>query len=676
MSNFTKDKQNSQEDEDDFFKNFIMQKQSNYVNGEEVEIDDGEFDAIVNLYERSTGKELKLIGAPVEGEEVELPYPMPSLDKVKGADARKKLQKFMNENPGPYVVSDKIDGTSLQIIYDEDGNVQILTGGDGINGKDTSTLVEYLDLPELEDCVIRGEMTILNDDFDKLVPILKEKGNKAKNSRNTVNGVVNSKTSKDPVIMEKCKFYAFGVVSENLDIASEFELLEEAGFNVPEPFAIENEEIEEHLKTMKTKSTLKTKKKSDDEVFEEYDDVVVKENSKMMKLENVDALLDILTTTLKERQKNAPYRIDGLVLTSVPNSEVEKTSTDNPEYSVAFKIDTFIAATVTEIEWRATSRYGILTPVAKFEPVDILGVTVKAATCHNAKFVIDHNIGVGAVVTATLGGDIIPKIVSCVLEGEEPEGPDEDVHFNKTEVNIVLDNLDVRPVHLAKLLFFVREIKMKHVGPKVIESLYDKLGVHTIDDFLRLSGERFASLKKGDGDKSTERFLSERRNALESLTFARLMSATCIFGELVGETILDKFIDNFPHWETQNNITAEKIESVKDFGKVRAEQISEGLPVFKEWLSRNPMCYPKIAKLEETEQDLLGHGILFSGIRSDAVENMLKLRGAKIIKSFTSKVTILIVKDANSNTGKPKEARQKGIPIVPIKDVENISSYI
>lgn len=626
----------------------IRDKQSQYVNTDETTFEDPEFDAIVNLYEEKTGEKLNLIGAPVDGDGIPLKYPMPSMDKAKGKTAIKTLKKFISENPGPYMESNKLDGSSLQIIYEE-GSISILSGGDGNVGKDCTFLVPYLNLPDLDfDCVIRGELKMKESDFVKLKPHLKSKGNKAGNSRNTVNGVVNGKKHPDDTINEKCIFITFSILSESMNIEDEIEALSEMGFQVPEHRIITQSEINDKLSKMR--------EKSEDEA------------------DHADALNAILTEDLKKQNEKTDLSIDGLVLTSIPNSETDKTSPDNPTYSIAFKVDTFVAAIIDRIEWRCNSRYGYCTPVAVFDPpIEFMGSINNYATAHNARFVLENNIGAGAIVTFTKGGDIIPKIVSGVTPGEEVSAPDFECHFDENEVELVLDDLDCRDVHVAKLLHFVNTLKVKHCGESTINKLYDT-GITTIEKLLRINQESIQKLER-KGEKSAVKIIKEFKDALDRVTFPRIMYASCIFGELIGETVLESFVSAFPMWEVEE-ITSEDIKAVKGFGPVKSKRIAEALPIFRDWISRNQMCYPKARVSEVAVRDLAGHTIVCTGFTIDEVRKQQFIsRGAQVKKSWVVGCTILIAKTISSSN-KFKEAAAKGIPIVPMTDIDNITDYL
>jgi DNA ligase (NAD+) len=62
--------------------------------------------------------------------------------------------------------------------------------------------------------------------------------------------------------------------------------------------------------------------------------------------------------------------------------------------------------------------------------------------------------------------------------------------------------------------------------------------------------------------------------------------------------------------------------------------------------------------------------VLFSGVRSKEVADYIETEGGDIVESMSSKVTLLIVKDKNANTGKIKKARENGIKIIQIDEIK------
>jgi len=97
----------------------------------------------------------EVVGARPEyddgGKKVELPFCMGSLDKVKSgaspeeaAEVDRKLARWTHEYPGPYTISDKLDGVSALVVFDGIEPIKVYTRGDGRVGQDISHIVEHL----------------------------------------------------------------------------------------------------------------------------------------------------------------------------------------------------------------------------------------------------------------------------------------------------------------------------------------------------------------------------------------------------------------------------------------------------------------------------------------------------------------------------------------------------
>ena len=116
---------------------------------------------------------LEEVGAPVKGtkKKVKLPYEMGSLIKIKPETGA--LEKWVKKFGGPYVVSDKLDGASVQLYKDKDGNVMLHSRGKSIEGQDVSHLIAYVTSNESiknlpKNSSVRGELIISKNNFKKV----------------------------------------------------------------------------------------------------------------------------------------------------------------------------------------------------------------------------------------------------------------------------------------------------------------------------------------------------------------------------------------------------------------------------------------------------------------------------------------------------------------------------
>jgi NAD-dependent DNA ligase len=166
-------------------------------------------------------KELRKVGSlPTKAQrKVSLPYSMPSLDKIKPNET---LTRWLGNNPGPYTISDKLDGVSGMFAGDK-----LYTRGNGLVGVDISHLIPYVrGIGKLPSGVkaIRGELCFLRDTFTR------KYAKKFKNARNLTSGVVNSKEVN--MIAKDLIFIVHGVVYPAKRLSSVAPQLKSNRFNV------------------------------------------------------------------------------------------------------------------------------------------------------------------------------------------------------------------------------------------------------------------------------------------------------------------------------------------------------------------------------------------------------------------------------------------------------------
>ena len=186
-----------------------------YYNGRPVLLDDDSFDFLVDrLRELEPAHPfLDSIGAPPTENATELPYPMPSLDKIKPGQG--VLARFIAKNPS-VVLSEKLDGLSALWCP---ATRSLYLRGDGRIGQPISSLAAHIQglVPSAESWAIRVEI---------ILP-------RAPGARALLNGLVHQ-TAPTKEALSRIRFIGYEVISPpGLARAAQFEWLRAQGFETP-----------------------------------------------------------------------------------------------------------------------------------------------------------------------------------------------------------------------------------------------------------------------------------------------------------------------------------------------------------------------------------------------------------------------------------------------------------
>jgi DNA ligase (NAD+) len=326
---------------------------------------------------------------------VEHGVPMLSLDNAFSDDEAEefdvRIRRFLRLGASEtvaYTAEPKIDGLSCSIRYENGLLVQAATRGDGRVGEDITANVRTIaDIPaRLEgsgwpDVIeIRGEVYLGHEEFAALNAAAAAAGQKTyANPRNAASG---SLRQIDPSITARrpLKFFAY------------------AWGELSEPFAETQWAALGLLKAWGFQTTAQSER-----------------------VENAAGLLAAYSRMEAVRPK-LPYDIDGVVY-KVDRLDWQHRLgfvTRTPRWAIARKFPAQQARTVLEAIDIQVGRTGAVTPVARLHPVTVGGVVVVNATLHNADEIARKDVRIGDTVILQRAGDVIPQIVSVVLE-ERPE---------------------------------------------------------------------------------------------------------------------------------------------------------------------------------------------------------------------------------------------------------------
>ena len=578
---------------------------------------------------------------------VKLPYEMWSMDKIK--PDTNALTKFKEKFKGPYVISAKVDGVSA-LYSTESGTPNLYKKGDGKYGFLINHIIPYLKLPTEKNITLRGELIIKEKTFEE-----KYKTQFA-NSRNFISGIVNRKklTQVEKEILKDIDFVAYEVIMpQNLKPSEQY-----------------NKLVELNTITVKNIQSI-----TYSELTNEY-----------------------LSNKLLDFRANYEYTIDGIICI---DDNLHPRESKNPEHAFAFKMmltDQVLEAKVLDVLW-AASKDGLLKPRVQFEPVQIGGVTITYATGINARFIVDNNIGLGALVRLTRSGNVIPKITEVIVPAQKPILPNVDEYkyvWNETNVDFILTNVKADPrVEAKSITKFFKELEVEGLGEANVEKIIAS-GANSIPKIINASLEDLLKVE-GFKEKMATKIKTSIAKQLAKASIAKIAGASNIFGRGLGERSISQILKVEPTIFTSQDSLTQKIDKVKaieGFAEKTATQFVKAIPEFNEFLMliKPEMLEPKEeeskeeqeqaqTQAQEPEQEptlehiLNNKKIVFSDFEKTSkytkkeLENILLKYGALIESNITKNTNILVTGNNSSKSTKTEKAKKiETIEIIKLDD--------
>jgi len=590
-----------------------------YTNTNEVLFSDEIHYIIENYLKKIDPKNdyFKKVGAP-EDNKVKLPYYLGSQDKFKEEKEINNWVKKYN-NPKEYLISEKLDGISCLICYN-DNDVNIYTRGDGHEGQNINHIKSII--PSIKDIniAIRGELIISKKNWE----IIKEYG---ANARNVVAGAIHSKII-NPNIVKYIDFVAYDVLYPNNNL----EYVKSLGFNV------------------------------------------------VKYIKETDINIEKLSEILQDFRKNSIYEIDGIVIRH--NKEYKLVDGKNPKYSFAFKsilTAELAEVIVNEVEWNI-SKDGYLKPIVKFNEISLNGVKIKQATGFNGNFINTNKIGPGSKIIIIRSGDVIPHIHKILTPSSNnlPSMPDIKYKWNETNVDILLDNEEKnREKDISTFLYFMKTLKIPNVAEGVITKLYDN-GFDTLKKIINIKKEDLLKIE-GFKELSSNKILNSLK-LINDKDCCNLLHASNTLGRNYGESRIKLIYDKYPFiFKDRKKSLKLKIEDlilIDGISNIMAKQFIDNLPLFYNFYDDLGIkCIDKEKEVEveaEIDKKFKDKIFVFSGFRDKDLEKKIENLGGTISNTITKKTYMLIVKDIDEKSVKITTAKEKEITIISIEDFQKM----
>jgi len=596
------------------------------------------------------------VGAPPSDrfQKVDHPSPMGSLEKVTTDEALAKWHddvcKRLGTDEVVYVTEPKIDGLSINLIYEDGAFVRGATRGDGYRGEDVTVnlrTIKAISLrmqlangeklpPVLE---VRGEVYLPLSGFNALNERLIAAGKKP--TPNPRNAAAGSLRQKDSAITAQrpLSIWIHGLgVRDGLPVDGHWDSLQwlrEHGFRT-NPYA------ERH--------------------------------------ETVASVAE--ACSLWERQRiELDYEIDGIVIKVDSFDQQRRLGSlhERPRWARAFKWAPMTAQTKLNQILIRVGRTGALNPWALLEPVEVGGVTVSRATLHNEEDINRKDIREGDIVVVQRAGDVIPQIVGPA--GDHQPG----TKVFKMPKQCPLCGADIvkppgQAMHrcpnracpsrgLESLINWVQAAAdIEGVGEQSIRRLWELGLVRSLPELYRLTKDQLMELE-GYGEISAT-------NAIESIeTSKKVAFHRVLFGLNIPDVGWVTAQNLARHFETVDRLakaSQEDILEVEGIGPERAEAIAEW---FSDDANRNlvedlrslGLRFEIGDELKPVEGPLTGKTYVITGTLEaytrDEAAAELESKGAKIVNSVSGKTTGLVVGE-EPGSSKLTKARKLEVPLI------------
>ena len=607
-------------------------------------------------------------GAPIDGfAKVKHLVPMMSIDNSYDAADLRKFDADVRKGAGPgdiaYSVELKIDGVSISIVYDEGLLKTGATRGSGDVGDDVTHNLRTIPgiplrlnapkPPKLFE--VRGEIYMTRAELVRInAQKVADGDDPYANTRNLTAGTLKQLDPKESA-KRKLRLFAYGTgAMDGVEIATQRELfakLKAFGFPVNES------------------TTFCT---TIDEVLEQVE-------------------------IWNEKRHELPYDTDGLVVKLDRFDQRKRLGATSkvPKWAKAYKFEAEQGITKLHNVAFEIGKFGELTPVAEFDPpVQLAGTQVRRASMHNASWCEKKDVRLGDTVVVEKAGEIIPQVVSVVLEARPAKtkplqwptecpvcGAPVEKDESATSYGFYCSDVGRCPAQVTKRIvgFAKRErMDIDGLGDEVAKQLVDSGLVKSVADIYRLSEKQLLTLEKFAKTKAKNLLAGIEKSKDRGL--ARLLPALSIYG--VGGSMSDLVVEVFPTLDAVVAASKDDLAKVKGVGPKRAESVFDffhtepGQSLVDELRDLGLKLTHEQKVVAPGTQPLLGKTVVVTGslVNYDriTIETRIKDLGGKTSGSVSKKTDyVLAGEEAGSKLAKAKEL---GVRVLTEAEFEKLAT--
>ncbi len=598
-------------------------------------------------------------GAPQEGfATARHAQPMLSLDSsaregdLRAFDARLRRAAAAAGAEVAYSLEPKIDGLSVELVYEDGVLARAVTRGDGVTGEIITTGVRTirsvpLRLRQSTDApatlAVRGEIYLPIDAFDDVNADLINQGKQPfANPRNAAAGTVRQLDAR-LTASRPLRIFCYDVLEGGEAFTTQTELLDGLatwGFPV---------------------------------------------NQLNASVDDVDGILAYFAE-IEAKRDELPYEIDGVVikLQDISARAAIGTTSHHPRWAYALKFQPRKEISQILSIIPSVGRTGVVTPIALLRPVNIGGVTVSRANLHNVDDVERKDIREGDHVRVERAGDVIPQVVERVADEGDPAERGEPFRMpaecpscgtalvRSGPYTICPNSLECPAQLIGRLTHFASRggLDIEGLGERTAMQLVETGLVRTVPQLFDLTVEQVADLE-GFAERSATKLIEGIQAARES-ELARVLYGLGI--PEVGSAVARTLAQHFGTIENVRSATVEDLLGIDGIGQVMAEQIYnyfnephnvEALDELLHPSRLRPLPEQAPSGIGESEA-LAGQTFVFTGAlerfsREEAAE-LVRSLGGKASGSVSAKTTWLVAGEGGGS--KLAKAEELGVEVL------------
>jgi DNA ligase (NAD+) len=555
-----------------------------------------------------------------------------------------------------FCIEPKLDGASIEVIYQDGHLARASTRGDGETGEDITNNVQALRyMPHRiaydGKLTLRGEVVIYRRDFEAINAAREAEGLPAfANARNAASGSLRMLDPRE-VRTRPMRALFYQVVEGPRLAATQHEVLE-----------------------WLEKQSLPTHRRHE----------VVDWGGVWPAIQRIDAA-----------REGYPFETDGAVIKvdSFRHQDMLGMTSKFPKWAMAFKFAAERARTKLLDIIVQVGRTGTLTPVAVLEPVELAGTTVSRATLHNAGMVETLDVRVGDQVFIQKAGEVIPQVMG--VDASARTGHPRKFHMPEkcpscgTPVVRELKDADKPELGVEaatrcpnracpeqvkqRIFYFARRFAMDvdHLGEALVEQLVDKGFVKDVADLYTLTAETVASLERM-GDKSAQNVVASIQRSKDR-TLDRLLCGLGIpqVGQVAARQLAEEAgtLERLLAWTPEE--AREHVDAIRGFGPKMVDSVVEFLNDPEQLALLRKLAELGVGKPQPraevaAEGPLKGESFCVTGVLTKKREDVhadIRAAGGEIHDSVKKTTSYLV---AGDKTGKSKldQAKKFGTKVI------------